>query len=65
MRRKSYCSGVRPVRSRSRRARKVAAGNSGIWLKSAARNAARGSLSDWIVIEDGKIANYQVITRIG
>jgi hydrogenase large subunit len=24
--------------------------------------AARGSLSDWIVIEDGKIANYQVIT---
>lgn len=24
--------------------------------------AARGALSDWIVIEDGKIANYQVIT---
>ena len=24
--------------------------------------AARGSLSDWIVIEDGKIANYQVVT---
>lgn len=24
--------------------------------------AARGSLSDWIVIEDGKIENYQVIT---
>lgn len=24
--------------------------------------AARGSLSDWIVLEDGKIANYQVIT---
>lgn len=24
--------------------------------------AARGSLSDWIVIDDGKIANYQVIT---
>jgi uptake hydrogenase large subunit len=24
--------------------------------------AARGALSDWIVIEDGKIANYQVVT---
>ncbi len=24
--------------------------------------AARGSLSDWITIEDGKIANYQVVT---
>jgi Ni,Fe-hydrogenase I large subunit len=24
--------------------------------------AARGSLSDWIVLEDGKIANYQVVT---
>jgi Ni,Fe-hydrogenase I large subunit len=24
--------------------------------------AARGALSDWIVLEDGKIANYQVIT---
>ena len=24
--------------------------------------AARGSLSDWIVIEDGKIENYQVVT---
>ena len=24
--------------------------------------AARGSLSDWIVIEDGKIKNYQVVT---
>ncbi len=24
--------------------------------------AARGSLSDWIVIDDGKIANYQVVT---
>jgi hydrogenase large subunit len=24
--------------------------------------AARGSLQDWIVIEDGKIANYQVVT---
>ncbi len=24
--------------------------------------AARGSLSDWIVIENGKIANYQVVT---
>ena len=24
--------------------------------------AARGALADWIVIEDGKIANYQVIT---
>ncbi|MFX8106683.1 nickel-dependent hydrogenase large subunit, partial [Acinetobacter baumannii] len=24
--------------------------------------AARGALQDWIVIEDGKIANYNVIT---
>jgi hydrogenase large subunit len=24
--------------------------------------AARGALSDWVVIEDGKIANYQVVT---
>jgi Ni,Fe-hydrogenase I large subunit len=24
--------------------------------------AARGALSDWIVIEDGKIANYQIVT---
>jgi len=27
-----------------------------------ATEAARGALADWIVIEDGKIANYQVIT---
>src|SRR5690349_9056955 len=27
-----------------------------------ATEAARGSLADWIVIEDGKIANYQVVT---
>jgi hydrogenase large subunit len=27
-----------------------------------ATEAARGSLSDWIVIEDGKIKNYQVVT---
>lgn len=27
-----------------------------------ATEAARGALSDWIVIENGKIANYQVIT---
>jgi hydrogenase large subunit len=24
--------------------------------------AARGSLSDWIVLEDGKIENYQIVT---
>ncbi|MHB8294714.1 MAG: nickel-dependent hydrogenase large subunit [Acidimicrobiales bacterium] len=27
-----------------------------------ATEAARGALADWIVIEDGKIANYQVVT---
>ena len=27
-----------------------------------ATEAARGSLSDWLVIEDGKIENYQVVT---